>query len=298
VAEREDLDRWRAASRIAARARDLGAAEARPGVRRRDLAETIETFIRSEGAQPAFPANISRNDEAAHFTPDPSDAATLSAGDLVKIDVGAHLDGAISDTAVTVEVGGGRRHENLMRAVQEAVEAAIREVRPGVRVDRLSWAIEGAIHARGVKPVRNLTGHTIERYLLHAGKSIPNASGMSGDVLEEGEFVAIEPFATNGAGEIANGAFGNIQRFRHDPGPSTPELAALFARFRTLPFTARWCSPEEREVLRKGRRFLQTYPVFLEVGRGLVAQAEHTVWVGPDGAEVLTRSPSAAERSA
>jgi methionyl aminopeptidase len=291
VPERGDLERWREASRIAARARELGAAEARPGIRRRDLAETIETFIRSEGAQPAFPANISRNDEAAHFTPDPEDKVTLAAGDLVKIDVGAHIDGAISDTAVTVEVGGGRKHENLIRAVQDAVEAAILEVRPGVRVDRLSQAIERAIHARGVKPVRNLTGHTIERYLLHAGKSIPNASGMSGDTLEEGEVVAIEPFATNGAGEIANGPFGNIQRFRQDPGATSAELAALYGRFRTLPFTARWLTPEERTVLRQGRRFLQTYPVFVEVGRGLVAQAEHTVLITPDGPDVLTRRP-------
>jgi methionyl aminopeptidase len=288
--EEAELGPWREASRIASRARDLGAAEAKPGLSRRMLAETIETYIRSQGAQPAFPANLSRNDEAAHYTPDPEDSAVLEAGDLLKIDVGAHLDGAISDTAITVEVGGTHRHDNLIRAVQDAVEAGIREVRPGVPVDALSRAIERAIHARGVKPVRNLTGHTIERYLLHAGKSIPNASGMSSDVLREGEFVAIEPFATNGAGEIANGEFGNILRFRADPGASLPELQAVFARFRTLPFTTRWCSPGERELLRKARKHLQTYPVFVEVGEGLVAQAEHTVYVGRDGAEVLSRS--------
>jgi methionyl aminopeptidase len=287
--EEERLRPWREASRIASRARDLGAAEARPGVSRRALAESIEGFIRSQGAQPAFPANISRNNEAAHFTPDPEDEATLVAGDLVKIDVGAHLDGAISDTAITVEVGGGRKHENLIRAVQDALAAAILEVRDGVEVDALSRAIERAIHARGVKPVRNLTGHTIERYLLHAGKSIPNASGMSTDTIHAGEFVAIEPFATNGAGEIMNGVFGNIQRFRSDPGPKSPELQPLFARFRTLPFTTRWCLPAEREVLRKARRLLQTYPVFMEAGDGWVAQAEHTVYVGAEGPEVLSR---------
>jgi methionyl aminopeptidase len=289
----EELARWRAAGRIAAAARDLGAAQVQVGARRKDVAEAIEGYIRSQGAQPAFPANLSRNVEAAHYTPAPEDEARFVAGDLVKVDVGAHLDGAIADTAVTVEVGATRRHENLIRAVKEAVEAGIAQVRPGIPVDEVSVAIEGAIHARGLKPIEDLTGHSIQRYLLHAGKSIPNVGGRSGERLEEGEFVAIEPFATNGRGSIEDGPFGNIVRFRDDPGRSDPALAGLFARFRTLPFTSRWV-PEavDQAALRRFRRRLQSYPVFLERGGGIVAQAEHTVRVGPGGAEVLTRSPA------
>ncbi|HEV2519815.1 MAG TPA: type II methionyl aminopeptidase [Thermoplasmata archaeon] len=287
----EDLDRWRQAAKISARARAIGVRAAVPGARRSQVAEAIESAIRAAGAEPAFPANLSRNVEAAHYTPAPDDDATLVAGDLLKVDVGAHLDGAIADTAETVEVGGGHRHDHLRAAVVDAVEAGIARVRAGVRVDELSRAIEAAIHARGLKPVRNLTGHTIERYLLHAGKAIPNVAGMSTDRLEEGEVVAIEPFATNGAGEIANGAFGNIVRFRSDPGDAVPMARSWFERFRTLPFTARWIDPEARGGLAKLRRHLQTYPVFLERGGGLVAQAEHTVLVGPDGPEVLTRDP-------
>ncbi|MHB8351482.1 MAG: type II methionyl aminopeptidase [Thermoplasmata archaeon] len=287
-----ELERWRAAGRIAAEARELGARRAVVGIGRRELAELIEGHIREQGAEPAFPANISRNVEAAHYTPDPGDEERLEAGDLVKIDVGAHLDGALSDTAITVEIGGGRVHENLRQAVREALAAAVAEVRPGVRVDVLSAAIEAAIHRRGLKPVRNLTGHSLERYLLHAGTAIPNVAGMSSEVLFEGEIIAIEPFATNGAGEIANGPFGNIVRFRKDPGPDPPELHALFERFRTLPFTMRWVAPPDRERLKAARRHLQTYPVFVERGGGRVSQAEHTVRVGADGPEILTGSPS------
>jgi methionyl aminopeptidase len=288
----EELDRWRAAARISARARAVGVRAAVPGASRREVAEAIEAAIRAEGAEPAFPANISRNVEAAHYTPSPDDEERLEVGDLVKVDVGAHLDGAIADTAQTVEVGGGHRHDGLRAAVQEAVEAGIAEVRAGVRVDALSRAIERAIHARGLRPVRNLTGHTIERYLLHAGKAIPNVSGASAERLEAGEIVAIEPFATNGAGAIRNGPFGNIVRFRADPGPSNPVAARWFQRFRTLPFTLRWVPPAERAEFPKLRRRLQTYPVFVEEGDGLVAQAEHTVLVGESGAEVLTRLDS------
>ena len=95
---------------------------------------------------------------------------------------------------------------------------------------------------------------------------------MSSDRLHEGEVVAIEPFATNGAGEIENGAFGNIVRFRSEPGPGMPIATAWFERFRTLPFTARWIPAEERSAIAKVRRMLQSYPIFMERGGGLVAQ--------------------------
>lgn len=284
-----DIDRWRRAGRIAGEARELGLRLAQPGVARRELADRVEAFIRAQGAEPAFPTNLSRNWEAAHYTPSESDTEVLEPGDLLKVDVGAHIDGAIADTAGTVEVGATHRHDRLMKAVRDAVEAGIAAVRPGGPVDAVSRAIERAVHAQGYKPVVDLTGHTIERYLLHAGKSIPSVGGYSTASLAEGEVVAIEPFVTNGNGHIENGPFGNIVRFRNDPGATDPTLARLFQRFRTLPFTTRWVvDPEEKSALKRARRLLQTYPVFVETGRGWVAQAEHTILVGPVGAEVLT----------
>ncbi len=284
-----ELDGWRQAARIAAGARELGVRLAVPGARRREIAEAIEAFVRERGAEPAFPANLSRNHEAAHYTPDDADEERLNAGDLLKVDVGAHLDGAVADTADTVEVGGGQRHAHLVAAVHEALAAGVRAVRADGPVDDVSRAVAGAIHARGLKPIRDLTGHSIERYVLHAGKAIPNVPGLSSDRFEEGEIVAIEPFATNGEGRIANGPFGHIVRFRRPPPADDAELGRLYGRFRTLPFTGRWVrTPSERAALERGRRLLQTYPVFLERAGGLVAQAEHTVRVGATGAEVLT----------
>jgi methionyl aminopeptidase len=284
-----DLDRWRQAGQIAARARELGLRLTVPGARRKDVADAVESFIREEGAAPAFPANLSRNQEAAHYTPSLDDEAVFVAGDLVKVDVGAHLDGAIADTADTVEVGGTHRYENLVRAAQDALKEGIAHVRPGVPVDEVSRSIATAIRSRGLKPVENLTGHSIERYLLHAGKAIPNVPGATSATLREGEVIAIEPFATNGAGRITNGPFGNIARFRGDPGSTDPVLARLYGRFRTLPFAVRWAAaPEEQAALKRARRSIQTYPVFVEEAGGWVAQAEHTVLVGPARAEVLS----------
>jgi methionyl aminopeptidase len=284
-----ELDRWRRAGRIAAEARELGLRGARPGRSLKELAEEVESFIRSRGAQPAFPANLSRNVEAAHFTPAIDDANELKEGDLLKVDVGAHIDGAIADTAMTVEVGGGHRRENLVRAARDALAAAVGEVHSGVSVDTIGRAVEATVGRLGLKPIRDLSGHTIEPYLLHAGTSVPNVGGMNGTVLDAGQIVALEPFVTNGSGRIQNGPFGNIVRFRAEPRNAEPSITAAFERFRTLPFTVRWLPANEAGTfVRRARRFLQTYPVFLEAGGGLVAQAEHTVLVTQDGAEVLT----------
>ena len=283
-----DLDRWRRAARIASEARELGASLAVPGASRREIADRIEARIRELGAEPAFPANLSRNVEAAHYTPSPDDEATLVDGDVLKVDVGAHLDGAISDTAKTVEVGGGRRHERLIRASRDALAAGIERVRPGGAINDISVAIERAIRSLGFRPVENLMGHSIERYLLHAGVSIPNVSGMSDGHLEEGQIIAIEPFATNGVGQIENGPFGHIVRFRADPGTGDAEVAQLYDRVRTLPFTARYLDADGQATLVRTKRKLQSYPVFVEAGGGLVSQAEHTVLVTATGAEVLT----------
>ncbi len=284
-----DLDRWREAARIAAGARELGLRLALPGARRREIAEAIEAFVRDHGAEPAFPVNLSRNEEAAHYTPHADDTAELVDGDLLKVDVGAHIEGAVADTADTVEVGGGRRHAHLIDAVHDAVAAGVRAVRPDGSVDAVSRAIAEAIRARGLKPVTDLTGHSIERYLLHAGKSIPNVPGMTDASFLEGEIVAIEPFATNGEGRIANGPFGNIVRFRRPPPADDELLNRLFTRFRTLPFATRWVAASERTVaLERARRYLQSYPVFVERRGGLVSQAEHTVLVGANGGEILS----------
>ena len=181
--------------------------------------------------------------------------------------------------------------EGLRRAAEEALRNGIARVRADGAVDDVSRAIEGAIHARGFKPISDLTGHSIQRYLLHAGKSVPNVGGVTGERFVEGEIVAIEPFATNGNGHIQNGPFGNILRFRRDPGASDPTLAHLYQRFRTLPFAGRWAaSADETAALARARRFLQLYPVFIETGGGHVAQAEHTVLVRPNGAEILTEA--------
>lgn len=285
----EHLELWRKAGKVGALALATGVSMARPGQSLIDIAEEVEKVIRTEGALPSFPVNLSIDVQAAHYTPSPEDGRRLRDGEVLKVDVGAQIDGYASDNAATVEVGSSR-HAALLGATRDALESGSAVLRGGMDTRAVSQAIERAIHARGLKPIVDLSGHTIERYLLHAGKSIPNSAGQPPARLEVGEVVAVEPFATNGQGHIHDGPFGNIMRFRTEPpADREPELAALFTRFRTLPFCLRWVAdPEVRTLVLRRRKFLQTYPVFLETGGGLVSQAEKTFLLLPDGAETLT----------
>lgn len=260
-----------------------------------DVAEEIEGLFTRRGLKPAFPACISIDHVAAHYSPTHDDDLRFHRGNVVKLDLGAHLDGWVADTAVTVEVGT-RNWTELIRASELALQTAIEAVRPGVSTRTIGQGIQRAIESHGYRPIRNLTGHTIERYVLHAGKSVPNIPH-GHDVLEEGEVVAIEPFASSGAGRVDGRRTGNIYRVLSTKPAKKAELSeflALLSReFKTLPFAERWAYRLDRRapallnaLVRAGA--VMAYPMLLDVEGGIVSQTEHTMIVGRGGAEVTT----------
>ena len=214
---------------------------------------------------------------------------------MVKLDLGAHSNGWIADTAVTVEVSS-RNWTALIRASELALQTSIEAVRAGVSTRAIGEGIQRAIESHGFRPVRNLTGHTVERYLLHAGKSVPNIPH-GHDVLEAGEVVAIEPFASAGAGQVDGRKTGNIYRVvRTKPLRAAEQnafLQLLANEFKTLPFAERWAYQLDNrapsllnQLLRSGA--VMTYPALIDIEGGIVSQTEHTMIVGPSGAEVTT----------
>lgn len=260
-----------------------------------DLAEEVEGLIARRGLKPAFPTCISIDQVAAHYSPTHDDDLRFRRGNVVKLDLGAQLDGWIADTAVTVEVGT-RNWTELIRASELALQTAIEAVHPGVPTRTIGEGIQRAIESHGYRPIRNLTGHTIERYLLHAGKSVPNIPH-GHDVLEEGEVVAIEPFASSGAGQVDGRRTGNIYRVLPSKPPKKAELneflQVLSREFKTLPFAERWAHRLEprapallNALVRTGS--VMSYPALLDLGGGIVSQTEHTMIVGRAGAEVTT----------
>ncbi len=288
--EADVLDKYREAGRILAAVRSSAVKDIKVGGRLLELAENIERSIRDKGGEVAFPPNISRNEEAAHATPSKDDTSVFGE-DLVKLDIGVHLDGYIADTAVTVDLGD---HEALVKASNDALDAALAVVRAGVDIVEISAAIEQAIEGHGVLPVVNLTGHGLDRYTQHAPPSIPNRKLQSGVTLNEGQVVAIEPFASEGNGRVHEAGKVEIFSFVHAKPIRSPEARALLKQieaYKTLPFAKRWLTGRVDLGLKQLETagIIRGYPVLKD--RGLVSQAEDTVIVTADGCDVITRQP-------
>jgi len=291
------LKKYIQAGKIAAEARDFGTRNVRAGGSSLELANAVEGLIRERGGECAFPVNIGVNDVAAHYTPSKSNDLRFRDGDVVKIDVGAHVDGYPADTAATVEIGT-RSHADLIRSAQDALSMCIEMVRPGTPISAMGATVARAIGSAGFKPVQNLTGHSMERYNLHAGLSIPNIESKDKAVVEEGMVLAIEPFASMGAGKVGGKGRGNIFRIIRER-KAHQDIADLFSKmqsaFGPFPFAGRWCErlhPDPEPLVAKMYRLgmIMSYPVLTDVGEGVVAQAEHSVIVTSDGCRVITGS--------
>ncbi len=262
-----------------------------------DVAEFAESEIRKLGAKPAFPVNLAIDTIAAHYTPHSDDPLTFQAGQVVKLDLGAHVDGYIADTAITVEVGTNE-WKNLIDASADSLNAVLDSLRPGILVRDIGTMIEQVIRSKGFEPICNLSGHSLEQYNLHAGISVPNVSDSSSDDLKPGMAVAIEPFATNGVGRVAGRKSGNIYKLLRLKELADPELSQLVkdihAEFNYLPFPERWVAKQVDKSDKKLKKLLRqgivaSYPILSEVKGGIVSQTEHTIIMTSDGAIVTTK---------
>ncbi len=287
----EMYEQYRKAGKILGKALSAGAKMAREGVKYIDVAEKIEGVISSEAGL-SFPVNISVNEVAAHYTPSINDTLRFKKGDVVKIDAGSHVNGYIGDSAVTVEVGSNK-YEHIIKTSEEALQKAIETVRAGVSISEIGDVIEKKIRSYGLEPVKNLQGHSLERYNLHAGLSIPNVSNSNKRKLKEGEVIAIEPFVTDGEGYVVDSENGNIYQLRNRAKGRIVE--EMRKRFDGLPFASRWMAgivgKEKINTILAfllRRRFLYAYKMLVEARGGVVAQTEHTLLVKKDGCEVLT----------
>ncbi|MHC1593073.1 MAG: type II methionyl aminopeptidase [Methermicoccaceae archaeon] len=255
-----------------------------------DVAEFVEGRTIELGGEIAFPCNISLNETAAHFTPAANDEEVFG-DDIVKLDVGVHVDGYIADAANTIDLSG---HPELKKASEDALDAAIEIVEAGVSTSDIGKAIEGTILDAGFKPVQNLTGHGLDCYVPHAPPAIPNVDMGRGAILEAGMAIAIEPFATTGVGRVVDGSRTEIyhtissRRVRH---PTARKLQKELEQYATLPYAKRWLKSEKLEygllTLMK-EHVIDGYPVLNEVSGGLVSQTERSLIVLDGGCKLTT----------
>jgi len=293
--------KYKLAGQIAAKARDFGKDMIKPGIRLLDVATKVEGLIKEDGASLSFPVNISINDIAAHYSPTHDDSLIFKKGDVVKLDVGSHVGGYIADTAVTVEVENNN-FEDMIKASSDALENAIKLMKPGISFTEIGKTIEDTIGSYDYKPIDNLTGHSLEQYKLHSGVSVPNVStAFSRTKPRVGDVFAIEPFATNGAGHVVSGKGSNIYicnssvRTRIVRDTRSKILFNRFKNeFKTLPFAQRWAEkliPNSQMFLRRliHLGLIKEYPQLIEVNAGIITQKEHTVIVTEQGCEITTK---------
>jgi methionyl aminopeptidase len=284
------------AGKIASESLHYGARLIKIGASLLEVTEKIEQKVLDLGVQFAFPPQISLNEIAAHYCADPNDKTIFKKGDLAKLDVGVMIDGYIGDNALTVDLG---ENEKLVQASRDALSNAIKVIEPGVTLSEIGRTIQDTIIKLGYAPVRNLSGHGLDRYVFHGKPSIPNFDSGDTTELTDGQVIAIEPFASNGAGIIFESSNANIFSLTNKKPVRniiTRQVLKEILKFKKMPFTARWLVkkfPEFkvkfalRELLQQN--IITEYPPLPDKAGGLISQAEHTVIVEEE--PIVTTNP-------
>lgn len=282
----------------------------KPGISFLEIANKCEKEILNQGCQLSFPANISLNEIAAHYSPPIGDKTVVPEKGLLKIDLGSHYKGYIADSAITINIDGDPELQNYCDAAEAGLNAAIERFKPGTRLYELGEAIADAIIQRGLRPIQNLGGHQLEQYDLHAGAFIPNfKQKVHNQVLKPGDAFACEPFATSGQGQVTNGSNVYIYRFARRKTKNMPyELQSYMNKieknFKHLPFSPRWIKRDELIPIPKidrtiksfvRKRVLDQYNVLIERTNQPVSQFEHTIILDNEGNTIVTTRDSTRE---
>ena len=287
----EIIEKYRTAGRIHSQVSKEAKEFVKSGVSITEIADLVEGRTRELGGLPAFPCNLSLNDGAAHYTALP-DSDYILDKDIIKVDLGVHIDGYIADGAFTVDLSG--EYGDLVKASEDALAAALDTVKAGVSTSVIGGVIEDTIHAADFNPVVNLTGHGVAKYEAHSDPTIPNKRIGKGVELNAGDFIAIEPFVTDGEGFVVDEPRKDIYRLVNPKSTRVPAVRKVLDQIKeygTLPFAKRWIQSDKLEYalmqLEKSN-IIMGYHALREVSGGMVSQSEHTLIVTEDGCEIIT----------
>ena len=289
-----------------------------------------EGFKKIENYGLAFPVGLSINEVAAHWTPSFSEKRTLKEDDLIKIDFGVHLDGCIADSAFTFSYSN--KYNELLKVGREATDLGIKNSGAGAILGEIGKEVQEFIESKEIeidskkynlKSIRDLTGHKILPYMIHADKSVPNFACNYPVRMEDGEFYAIETYPTTGSGkveqdlEVSHYAVNNellVKEYREInmigkenemTGGKIKNFIRLDKRenflwkdimsFRdTLPFCNRWLKERGvknyqlplKSLVNKNR--IVSYPPLKDIKGSYVCQFEDTIYIRESGCVVLT----------
>ncbi|KAI8356422.1 peptidase M24, structural domain-containing protein [Mortierella sp. GBAus27b] len=316
--ERQNNDQYNEARRAAEvhrQVRRYARRNIKPGMTMTEICELIEngtrTLVEAKGFESgiAFPTGCSLNHCAAHYTPNAGDKIVLQHGDVCKIDFGVHVNGRIIDSAFTLTFDPV--YDNLLAAVKDATNTGVREAGIDVRLGDIGAAIQEVMESyeveiggktHQVKPIRNLTGHSIDLYKIHGTKAVPIVNNGDPTKMEEGEYFAIETFGSTGRGLVRYDMETSHYARAYDI-PSTsirlPRAKQLFEtinrEFGTLPFCRRYLDRvgEDKYLLALkslcDSGHVMGYPPLVDIKGCYTAQFEHTLVLKPTHKEVLSR---------
>jgi len=270
-----------------------------PGSGYLEVCERVEREIITRGGKPAFPTGIGVNGVTAHYAPQTGDEGKIEEEDVVKIDFGVHVEGYIADTSLTITFNP--EHQLLLQATEGALRAAIEVLRHDPRIGEVSKAIQAEAARYGFKTISNLSGHTLDRYVVHAGKSIPNVYLPNLPTLKRNEVFAVEPFLTLGRakGYVTDSPretiYALLGRRRLGDKELDELVELLWNERRTLPFTPRWFLERYKETRLQSlvgelvrRKVVRSYPTLVEASGNPVAQFEHTMALAESELVILT----------
>jgi methionyl aminopeptidase len=266
-----------------------------------EIAEKIEDKIVELGGKPAFPVSLSINNIAAHYTPSHDDK-TLANG-LLKIDFGVHVDGWTSDNAFSVDLENNKENKKLIKASEDALENAIELIKKerNINLSKIGKIIQETIESHGFSPIINLSGHSMEKWELHSGITVPNIDDKKNISLKPGLY-AIEPFATTGSGKVHDGKPSGIYELRSEKNVRSPiareTLKFVIKEYNTLPFCSRWIVKKFGTRALVGLRQLEEngnlhhFSQLAEKTSGTeikVSQTEETIFINKDSVIVTTK---------
>lgn len=260
----------------------------------------------------AFPTCLSVNNCVCHFSPLASDTdLELKDGDVVKIDLGSHVDGFIAAVAHTVIVGSpakvtGRKADVLL-AAHYASEAALRLMKPGTENSAVTNVVQTIAESYKCKPIEGMLSHQLKQFEIDGDKSIiQNPNEMQRKEHEKSTFELHEVYAVDVLISSGEGV-GREMETRTTVFKKTNETymlkmkasRALFTEVNskcgTMPFSLR--SLEDEKKARMGvvecvsHKLLEPFHVLYEKPNEIVAQFKYTVLLMPNGPQKITGLP-------
>jgi methionyl aminopeptidase len=295
------LENYTRAGQIASKVRENTRKRNHIGRTLYEICNSIEKEIIDNGGHPAFPVNVSINEIAAHYTAEPDDQIVIKDTDVVKIDLGVHIDGYVADTAVTIS--HDPKYDQLIKVAELSLSEAIKIAKNNTKSSEIGKIIENTISHNGLKPIQNLSGHSLDQYIIHAGKSIPNIRTYGSSFsLSSNQAYAIEPFVTtsDGLGIVYEGKIRNIfslvsRKPTKDKG-ADEFIMYLWNQFKTLPFALRWLVSDFAESTARTildflikKKNVRAYPILVEGNNKVVSQAEHTIFIFENKSYIITK---------